>query len=139
MESQLISRFGYDLLPLDDGYVPVESVAAALDPRTKGLDFLQTDEHSFVWEEIKRLAMMSLDRLDERQQQPAQAPQPRPPNAMARLLHTQGRHNTTPEGSIDADINRYRSEAPTEVGEDSLAWWKSRSGSYPTLAALAKV
>lgn len=46
---QLATRFSYD--PLDeslDGYMPVDYLAAALDPRTKGLEFIPENEKQLV-------------------------------------------------------------------------------------------
>lgn len=122
MKRQLDERFGYASLPLDDGYIPVDYIAAALDPRTKSLDFIPNDEHEYVWDEIKRLARTSCKAS-------AQIRETRPPtnepNALARLL-AQGQRVSDNEAAIDAEIQRFRSEPRLAVEEDSMIYGGDR-------------
>lgn len=135
MKNQLDARFGYDKLPLDDGYVPVDYIAAALDPRTKALPFLETDEHPYVWTEITRLAMLTLPNSPDTT---ASEEPDREASALSRLLG-RNKRTTNLEHLMQVEMQRYQSEDEIDISGDSLGWWKCRAGSYPTLAGLARV
>lgn len=136
LQNQLNSRFGYDPLPLVDNYVPVDYIAAALDPRTKRLSFLDSSEHGYVWDEIKSIALRSQAEPSSEDAPPS--PPEEPQNALERLL-AQGDRSTDQISALEAEIQRYQSEQPIKAKEDALSWWKAHQGAYPTLAALAKV
>lgn len=133
MKKELLKRFKYPKLPLVDGYVPVDYLAAALDPRTLSLPFMPQDEHAIVWEEIARLGLALLP-----PEQAAVSPTG-DENAITRLMMRVQQTRSNPESRFRDEINRFRSELQIALSQDSLAWWKAHCGAYPTLAKLARV
>lgn len=136
LRKQLRERFMYEKMPLDDGYVPVDYVAAALDPRTKSLSFLELDEHLFVWSEVTRLALLTLPNEEEEADVNQQDQQPG--HILSTLLRQRSKQ-ITPEQSVRSEMLRYQQEPELDLTGDSLAWWRSHEGSYPTVAKIARV
>ena len=54
LKKQIEQRFTYDAVPDANGYVPIDLIASALDPRTKALHWLPDDQREAVWTEIDK-------------------------------------------------------------------------------------
>ena len=54
LQYQIKSRFTYETVPDPDGYVAIDLIASALDPRAKKLTFLPEDQREAVWKEIDK-------------------------------------------------------------------------------------
>ena len=50
-------RFTYESVPDEDGYVAIDLIASALDPRTKKLRWIPSDQRDAVWDEMERYRM----------------------------------------------------------------------------------
>lgn len=134
MKRELKNRFGYPPLPLDDGYVPVDYIAAALDPRTKDLQFLPMKEHPFVWAELTKLAASLSHPSPVLPTLP-----PRPQTSLERLLGVPSPAGPTNVPKVSDEITRYQSERAIFCSGDPLVWWRGRQAVFPVLASLAKV
>lgn len=57
LKTQIESRFTYDTVPDADGYVAIDLIASALDPRTKKLRWLPSDQREAVWKGVEEYAL----------------------------------------------------------------------------------
>lgn len=132
LEASIRQRFLYDPLPLRNGYMPIDYIASALDPRTKALLFLRDDsERECVWEHILKL-LQNLPALHE-----PVAPKDESYGAFADLLRKYNIGGVRdPSPSADLELSAYRADRPTLT--DPLAFWKVAEGKYPRVALLAR-
>jgi hypothetical protein len=139
---QLDERFVYEKLPLPVGYMPVDYLASALDPRVKHLFFLSENDRKVVWDHLANLVRESqtlpslgtpnsnhltstiskkadglYDKIDE-------------------LLSDAAKSQSMSHGD---EVSSYRLMPMIGIRKDPLAWWKEREGSFPALAKLARI
>lgn len=60
LQSQIKTRFTYDDIPDEDGYVAIDLIAQWLDPRTKNMRFLTPEQRDTVTAEVKRYRRLIL-------------------------------------------------------------------------------
>lgn len=127
IKKQLKERFGYKQLPLDDGHMPVDYIAAALDPRTKSLEFLTDNDQTLVWKHLSDL----LEKM------PRNADEPRRDES--------SRHSLLDQVMSPAiispltELSNYRSMPLCSTSEDPLIWWKHEEKRFPTISKLARI
>lgn len=131
----LRDRLLWPRLPLNDGYVPIEYVAAALDCRTKKLEFLRDEsERDEVWKHIVQVVKKT-----ELNDAPTQAEQLKPheQDALQALLQEYDTGESKYGApSADDEVAAYRAESSGSA--DPLQWWRLAEAKYPRLFLLAR-
>jgi hypothetical protein len=111
-----------------DDYVPIDYVAAALDPRLKELAYLKDTEKPLVWEHITSLL-----------------PKTKPPDAPITTANSFLANFVKSVSAAHSDeVAYYRALPPLPMLSDSmdrfsdpLAWWKANENTFPKLSKIA--
>jgi hypothetical protein len=121
------SRIQFAPVVTYDGYIPVDYLAAALDPRTKSLSFIRQSDRDLVWDFLNK-KLPSVPKSDK------------PADAFSFFDFAQSSELNLTE------VERYQREALCPMFEmygdkqqysNPLRWWQERARSYPTLCSLA--
>ena len=129
MLASLQARFSMPL-PQPDGYMPIDFIAAALDPATKNLRFLAGPSQELVWTHLTKLASeIVLPNMSEQGITPLNDS-----NGIHELLQL---FNIVQHGdSAEAEVQKYRQIDAFTL--DPLPFWKSHELEFPRLAILAR-
>ena len=134
---QLEDRFIYDKLPLANGYMPVDCLAAALDPRVKRLLFLSEDDRKEVWNHLTKLVDEMMDTSPQADSSKSDKRNYLAEDDIARLISCDNLPDqSTPECD---EVASYRLMPLLDFRKDPLLWWKERESSFPSLAKLARI
>jgi hypothetical protein len=139
-------RFLYKPLNgLDDEYMPIDYIAAVLDPHTKHLPFLRSDtERQFVYLAVDRilsdgdkLSEPSLDVIPttdlEKLLKSLDSPEKKPEQRSG-VLRMNSRKNL-----YSLELATYLDETRATFSESTLAWWRGKAVKYPGISELAKI
>jgi hypothetical protein len=133
------TRLLYRPLVEYEGYIPVDYIAAALDPRTLDLHLLPNHEAELVWKHINNLVEKMSKSNNSAQQSPLLSSKygsdydillksPAAPLATRR-----------PRSALyTVEVNQYMNCKGCEMFQDPLSWWSFNSMVYPHLAKLAR-
>ncbi|XP_053085062.1 E3 SUMO-protein ligase ZBED1 [Pangasianodon hypophthalmus] len=150
MESVMAADFSYRYTNCRD----VLLKASALDPRFKGLPFLENEEKKLIFIKLTVEASNSIhveqqeDSVEEKPPDPTEEDEIHPAKklkAMDLLFGNsfQQMPETCPLSRSASEVSReevlkYRSMAPLPLTESPLDWWKSHETELPILANLAR-
>jgi hypothetical protein len=112
-------------------------VAAALDPRFKGLQGVSSGTTALVWAKIKELAQGEMNETNPL----------RPSEYLNLGVFSSMTEEVSSESPVEREIRQYIAETPLYVNaiidgkksfSNPLQWWKERSIIYPRLAVLVR-
>lgn len=133
MRTSLHKRFIMPF-PQPDGYVPIDFIAAALDPLTKTMTFLDPPARELVWQHVITLAtgVMLPEAVDtDIHLRASEETQDDAFKEYLELIHAPTTVLTPAE-----EVASYRAAPPT--GSHSLEFWKVQEALFPRLALLAR-
>jgi hypothetical protein len=131
LKQSLTTRFLYPRLPLENNDMPIDYIAAALDPRTKDLTFLRDDkERDLVWAHIEQLWNSNCS-AELEPALPTKEAASDPGSRLIMLLRKSAGNSPLTE------VARYRS-SPTVYDMEPLEFWKTYQLHYPGVAMLAR-
>jgi hypothetical protein len=133
LQEDILSRFQYGQdLPFADGYMPIDYIAPALDPRTKHLPFMKNEEQKeYVWSHIQTLM-----KKDDTAEVVADATVVPTRQELSWLSAFSDDDNTSDD--VSQELRLYRLMAIEPFGSDVLNWWKDRVRTLPRLARVAR-
>jgi hypothetical protein len=136
-------RLLYKPLNEYNGYIPVDYIAAALDPRTKTMAHLPKPDREILWNHINKLVVnlqaQSVS-LQSKEVYPNVSNQefgsafeilhdsPQKPQATRRMRVP----------LIANELSEYKACTPCQMEQNALEWWKFNEKLYPHVAQLAK-
>ena len=131
LKAEIRKRFIYTPSQMEE-YMPIDYVAAALDPRTKLLSMVDTPEmKEKVWSWIQ-------SRLDECDH--ALGSDLLPATAIEYDFEFSDRSRREFRGDgLSEELCRYRNMRTLYADQDPLAWWRRYEPAFPHLAQLAKI
>ena len=112
-------------------------LSAALDPRFKGMNYLDTEKVKRVKSHIARMCAEDIAKLDQKESEPHHKMRKTEMNAWDILLGDE-------EQPIDSNNSRqqecdsYWAEKTRARDGDPLKWWSVKQEAYPSIARLAK-
>lgn len=134
---ELKDRFEYETFPLPNGYMPVDFIAAALDPRTKILPFLSSEHHYLVWTHLDSLVNQIYCSSNQVAVDTASIHSISEGSELLKQLsiRLQNYENT----SHASEVETYRAMPRLNICGNPLLWWRERETQLPTLAKLARI
>jgi hypothetical protein len=132
---ELKERFEYETFPLPSGYMPVDYIAAALDPHTKTLPFLDPALHDLVWKHLDSLISSSSSSnrvIEDTNSTPSTS------KGSELLRHLSVRLQNYMNTSSSNEVDTYRAMPTLDICDDPLTWWREREAQLPSLARLAR-
>lgn len=144
---ELKKKFGLD--PINP--VSVLSLAAALDPRSRGLTYLNDDNSQAALKQELLQRMIKNSSVDDEQGSKEKEAAP-PPKKKKKSKQPKGKDyelefffggdssdKECPRNVlIQQELNTYFAERPPSADTEPLSWWKVNATRYPTMSELAK-
>lgn len=139
LSQEISGKFHLDPLDLSSFQV----VAAALDPRSRSLPFLDADGRKAVKLDLLQLCTGSAEAEGSAAEPAAKrAPQPQDMvnhmEAVDMFFGTASAEEVSLSIKLEQEVEAYMSEAPAPGAADPLQWWKSNAARLPHLAKVAK-
>ena len=134
LKKSIFNRFIYTPSQMED-YMPIDYVAAALDPRTKLLAIVDTPAmRNRVWDWIES-QLKAMHPSDDHADSIGSFSSI---NEAMNPYFSTGARSIRPN-SLSVEIDRYKSESAILYNSNPLEWWKVNEYAYPNLARLARV
>jgi hypothetical protein len=135
------TRLLYSALNDYDGYIPVDYIAAALDPRTMAMSNLSNTDRELVWSHINKLVeKLKNSSKFSKQNGPDDLAESFGPE-FALLLDSPEKPAATRRSRApvySAELSDYMLCGGCSMLQNPLEWWKFNEKLYPHLAQLAK-